>query len=184
MTPAPGWKITYDMLKGASQVGDRLVPSRIEAEVWQGEGIPVVSLVMEVINEVPRCTELTVRSGEGTREVRQKDLRSIELDSWVEILVANAAGQVTRTRDGMLSASWPIDPSAVQPGRRTIAESRKGSRRALTDALWRRVAGIYLSQDSLGLEAVEAAFGVSRSTAARYVRASREAGHIGPRGEK
>lgn len=66
-------------------VGDRLwVPPIIEVEFPGTDGQPAFFMVIEVIEGVPRCTELTLRRHEGGREIRQRDLRAIELDSWIE----------------------------------------------------------------------------------------------------
>lgn len=53
-------------------------------------------------------------------------------------------------------------------------------RRVMTDALAREVADIYLGCESGGLTEVERQLGVSRSTAARWVKAARARGLIPP----
>lgn len=70
------------------------------------------------------------------------------------------------------------DGDAVRRGMKTIRDVRKGSRRPLTDERKQRVADVYNAHDSGGIEAVVAAFVVSKSTAVRYISKARDAGLI------
>lgn len=162
-------------------VGDRLVPSPIEVDFPGGtDGLPSLFMRIEVVDGVPRCTELTLRrsSEKGGREVRQKDLRMIELDSWVETFVAVFSSEITVNSGGRVTAVYSGDEESLRRVMKTIRNVRKGGRRPLTEERKRRVAELYNAHDQGGIEAVEIAFTVSRSTAARYIKAAREAGLI------
>ncbi len=169
-------------LQGHVVVGDRLVPTPIEVDFPGADGQPALLMVIEVLEGVPRCTELTFkRSGEG-REIRSKDLRAIldggGLDSWVEVFVSLCSAEVTERTESTLSAVHLSGEDAVRRGMRTVRDVRKGSRRPMTGERRQRVADIYNAHDVGGIEAVERAFTVSRSTAIRYIKAAREAGLI------
>ena len=162
-------------------VGDRLVPTPIEVDLPGADGQPALFMRIEVIEGVPRCTEVTVRSTDGGREVRSKDLRAIleeGLDSWVEVFVSLCSAEITERTGEHLAAVHRSGEEAVRKGMRTIRDVRKGSRRPMTGERRQRVADVYNAQESGGIEAVEAAFAVSRSTAVRYIRAARDAGLI------
>jgi len=132
-------------------------------------------MIIEVVDGVPRCTELTFTRFEGGREIRQRDLRAVELDAWIESIVGMCAGRLTESPDGVLSYNIDFD---FQAGMKAIRDVRKGSRRTLTDARKQKVAELYNTHETGGIEAVMKAFGVSRSTAIRYIKATRESGLI------
>jgi hypothetical protein len=168
-------------MTGGHVVGDRLVPSPIEVDFPSADGQPSLYLIIEVLDGVPRCTEITFKRSGGGREVRDKDLRAIPkdqgLDSWIEAFVAICSGEIVNSEPGEIAAIFGGEES-VRAGMRTIRDVRKGSRRPLTDERKQRVAQVYNANDVGGIEAVERAFTVSRSTAIRYIKAAREAGLI------
>ena len=160
-------------------VGDRLwVPPIIEVEFPGTDGQPAFFMVIEVIEGVPRCTELTLRRHEGGREIRQRDLRAIELDSWIEGLVAKVSFEIMQNDEKGVAGAMRVDPESLRSGIKTISGVRKGSRRPLTGERRQRVAEVYNAHETGGIEAVELAFNVSRSTAVRYIKAARDAGLI------
>lgn len=171
-----GW-LRAPMFSGET-VGDRLVPSPIEVDFPGGDGQPSLFGVIEVIDGVPRWTELTLRRTEGGREIRERDLRAIELDNWLEAFVASMSGQIRQRDDGVIEAVYRSNEASVREGMKAIRNIRKGSRRPMTADRLSRVAEAYNAQETGGIEAVEVAFTVSRSTAIRYINAARDAGLI------
>ena len=167
-----------DWPRSVVRVGDRLVPKRIDVELPGADGQPRLEMTIEVINGAPRCTMLKMERNDEGLEIRQRDLRQISLEEWVESFVALMAAEVVESDDGSISAIYDGSPEQAKDGMRAIRDARKGSRRPMTDERKKRVAETYNAQSIGGLEAVEAAFGVSRATAARYVRQAREAGLI------
>jgi len=171
------------MGKAGVVVGDRLVPPVIEVDFPGADGQPSLYMLIEMIDGVPRCTEITFKRTEDGREIRDKDIRAISkaegLDAWIETFVTLCSGElVPSEKAGQVTAVYRSDPNTVRTGMRAIRDVRKGSRRPLTPDRKQRVADVYNAQESGGIEAVEAAFSVSRSTAVRYIRAAREAGLI------
>lgn len=168
-------------MTGGHVVGDRFVPSPIEVDFPGADGEPSLYMLIEVVDGVPRCTEVTFRRTEGGREVRDKDLRAIPkdegLDSWIETFVAVCSGEIVERGPHGGSAVYGGE-ARVRAGMKTIRDARKGSRRPMTAQRLERVADTYNAQETGGIEAVAAAFGVSRATAVRYIRAARDAGLI------
>ena len=173
----------FASLLNSTPVGDRLVPAQIEAWFPGGEsGQPSLHMLIEVVGGVPRCTELSLKKKDGGREIRPKDLRTIELETWIEAFVARVSSVIEDNEDGRISASYgPMDERELRKGMKQIAVARRGSRRPMTAERRKRVAEIYNAQETGGIEAVELAFNVSRSTAVRYINAAREAGLIAGR---
>lgn len=168
-------------MTGGHVVGDRLVPSPIEIDFPGAEGQPSLRMVIEVLDGVPRCTEITFQRSEGGREVRDKDLRIFSkdegLDSWIETFVALCSGEIVESGPDWGRAVHGGE-DRVRAGVKTIRDVRKGSRRPMTGERRQRVADIYNAHETGGIEAVKAAFVVSRSTAIRYINAAREAALI------
>ncbi len=165
-------------MMGGEVVGDRLVPSPIEVDLPGADGQPQLEMVIEVIDGVPRCTELTLRRNEGGREIRPRDLKAINLEDFVETFVSLMSSEIVEREAGKISSVVRGDETSIRAGMRTVRAARKGSRRPMTDERKQEVAQIYNAADLYGLEDVQDRFRVSRSTAARYVKAARDAGLI------
>lgn len=186
-----------------TEVGDRLVPSRIEvAIVSAADAEPVFSGLIEVVGGIPRWTDIRLTSEPSGREIREKDLRGIALEDWIEDFVAHFArrnlpsdrvvyfssGKRESGRPYGEQRAWqqmregrseiPTTPDQLSSAASWVREKRSGTRRAMTPDRLNRVATTYNAQTTHGLEAVERAFGVSRATAALYVKQAREAGLI------
>ncbi|MFE5342344.1 hypothetical protein ACFQ80_19120 [Isoptericola sp. NPDC056578] len=177
------WGVLRTPMRGGVRVGDRVVPPVIEAELLgKAYDAPAVHMVIQVLDGVPRCTELSLKRVEGGREVRPGDLTAIKVEDWVENFVALCAGELRPSPPGVTVARFNSGPDAVLAGMKTIRDVRKGSRRPLTEARMARVAEVYNAQESGGIRAVELAFTVSRSTAQRHIRAAKKAGLIPEKG--
>jgi hypothetical protein len=130
------------------QIGDRMVPRRIDAEFPATEGMPSLRLVIEVRRGVPECTSLTI---EATADGRK------------------GYPQVTRVRGGRVGAAHD------RAGRSAVRNARRSVRRSVTPRLLTQVATLYRDHiDDKPTEAVQDAFGVSYRTAGRYVQLARE----------
>lgn len=166
------------------QIGDRMVPRRIDAEFPATEGMPSLRLVIEVRRGVPECTSLTIEATADGREVRAMDLSAVRIEDWIEELVGTASlgivptpgyvpgkgyPQVTRVRGGRGGAAHD------RAGRSAVRNARRSVRRSVTPQLLTQVATLYRDHiDDKPTEAVQDAFGVSYRTAGRYVQLARE----------
>lgn len=114
----------------------------------------------------------------GGREVRTTNLRAVEVDNWIEAIVALTAGEiVAQTAAGVESVvRVPQDDEALKAARSTVRQARRAGRRKVTDDLLSRVAEVYRAEELRPAEAVGLAFGVAPRTAFRYIALARERG--------
>lgn len=186
MTPNPvvtetietdwGW-LRFPVGSGV-RVGDRWVPTPIDIDFPGAGGQPALKMKIEVVKGVPRCTHLQFATVETGREVREKDLRAVKLDEWVETFVAICSGRITDEDGGKIQIAYSKSESDIRAGIKQVSKARAGSRRQLTDEVKRRTADTYNAHEKGGIAAVEAAFNVSRSTAIRYINAAKSEGLI------
>ena len=160
------------------RVGDRWVPTPIDIDFPGAGGQPALTMKIEVIKGVPRCTHLQFSQAEAGREVREKDLRAVKLDEWVETFVAICSGRITNSDGTVTRIAYSRSESDIRAGIKEVSKARAGSRRQLTDEVKRKTAEVYNAHDKGGIAAVEAAFSVSRSTAIRYINAAKSEGLI------
>lgn len=179
MTTPVSWGSVRSAFGRHEVVGDRLVPEQVEVLLPGADGQPGLEMFIEVIDGVPRCTELLLKRSEGGREIRPSDLRRIDLETFIESFVGMVSPEIVEVDDkGGGKAVIRPGEEFVREGARVVRQSRKGSRRPMTDDRKQRVADVYNAHESGGIEAVELAFSVSRSTAIRYINAARDAGLI------
>ena len=163
-------------------VGDRAIPNQMELVFPGPGGQPQMEALVEVIDGVPRLTEWRlVRSPDG-REIRQMDLRKVNVDGLVEQITASCAAPILGHDPEKDTVKLGLPgwggPGVRQESAKFVSRSRQGSRRPMTAERKQRVADVYNAQETGGIEAVEIAFEVSRSTAKRYINAAKDAGLI------
>ncbi|NYI41506.1 hypothetical protein [Demequina lutea] len=168
-TETPFGTLKYDLAKPMVIVGDRAVPPLLEVEFQGVDGQPAFEGRIEVISGVPRWTDVRVYRVPDGREVKQKDLRAIRLDDWLESFITVMSFKVTERNGGKWAAVSSDTDVDIREGMRSISRSRRGERRRITGVLKARIAEIYEAHDSGGIEAVATAFNVSKSTAIRYI---------------
>jgi hypothetical protein len=166
---------------------DRLVPEWFEFEFSPGPGNPTVSARVELRDGVPQCVALTFISGDTDREIRQSDLRSIELNNLVIDLVAAQSLRIERSKANPNYVALHL--SVGEPGgypttsaRRFIERQRRGpGLREITPELLERVAEVYRANiNHAPTEAVAKTFGVKSRMASTYVQRARAAGFLPP----
>lgn len=158
------------------RIADRSVPRQMKAVFPGGDDQPKLTMFIEVKDGVPRLMNLHIDAWDDGREVRAKDLKNLaKLDDWVELVVAHCSSRIVSQTD---TETASVIDGDIAGAMRVVSRSRRGNRRAINDKLLTKVAEIYNAAERYGLDDVRAAFGVSRATADRYVRASREAGFI------
>jgi len=161
--------------------GNRMLPTRITAQILGGGGHPTLRMVVEVLDGVPRCTEVTLQRVADGREVRPRDLDAVDIEEFVETFTAAYAGEIRERTSEHAAAEFPLgsDDTRLRESMKQIRDLRKGSRRTPPDIELRRVAEIYNatpSGDRYG--ALETAFGYSRATTKRRIAAARHKGFI------
>jgi len=162
-------------------VGDLRVPSPIEVDFPGIEHQVSLFMLIEVIDGVPRCTEIKLSSHDGKTEVRAKDLKALldwGLDNLIEQVVSICSGRIKErgvSEDGRrYSAAEYREGGGGIEGQRIVQRAR----RPMSTERMRKVASVYNAQEIGGLEAVARAFGVKERQAARYVKKARELGLI------
>lgn len=161
-------------------VGDRVVPALIEVHFPGGAEVPEPALdfTIEVVDGVPMVTRLELVRRPGRPGVRGDSLRRIQLDAWVEDIVALASAQVVaRDDEGNVAVDRVSNADAERRARGDVRRMMARGRRTITDDHLARVAAVYREhQDHKPAQAVQDAFGASQRTAFRWIAAAREAG--------
>jgi hypothetical protein len=126
-------------------------------------------------------------SGDADREIRQVDLRSIEVNTFVIDLVAALSLGIERHKDDPTLVRFHIGvaeaggfPTTV--ARRFVERQRRGpGLRDITPELLQRVAEVYRANiDHATTLAVAKTFGVKSRMASTYVQRARERGYLPP----
>ncbi|EFV14137.2 hypothetical protein [Segniliparus rugosus] len=164
----------YNIVAERVRIGDRAIPPEILVDFPGGDNQPSLFMKIIVRNGMPICSELQFVAKQDGPEVRPKDLRSVNLDHWIEVIV------------GACSSRWLGDGHYGQDhnyeqGINEVRRARKQSHRTMKPDLLKQVAEIYREHFDTGpVQAIQRAFGVSERTAARYVQLCRRDGLLPP----
>jgi hypothetical protein len=159
---------------GAVRVGEKvIVASPIEAHFPASGHHPSLYMRIEMVDGVPLCTEITLKMAEGGEPLRQKHLRAMKVELFVEYAALRCSATVVFQRESGGMAIARPSPEAKRAVRTF--------KRSMTSALKQQVAQVYGEAEVGGIDAVMDAFGVSRTSAVRYINAARDAGLIEPR---
>jgi hypothetical protein len=168
-------------------VEDRLVPEWVNFKLIRGLGDPIIIGRIEIRSDVPQCVKLALIADNRGREIRQSDLRAIEINSLVIDLMAvfsihvdQSDPDVTVFRGGAPGTDGP--GGTYTAARRFMERQRKGpGLRDITPELLERVAEVYRANiDHAPTEAVAKTFGVKSRMASTYVQRARAAGFLPP----
>jgi hypothetical protein len=173
-----GWRL--DVAESYVVVEDYWIPETIEITIGGVDDQPEVCAKVEIRDGAPACTALSFTSREGQREVRQADLRTVEISALVNDLVA---GFTFRVDPSTREVDMPIvDSDAFHRARRFIERQRRGpGLRDITPELLERVAEIYRANiDHAPTQAVGRAFNVRSRMASEYVQRARAQGLLPP----
>jgi len=163
---------------------ERYLPVWFEIEVDGDLDGPGWFTRIEIRDGAPCCTELRFTSPPGVREIRQIDLRRVQLAALVEDFTAAWSLKVIRGEDGQVESMeipW-IGTAAHGQARRAVQRARAvRGRRAITPEVLRTVAEVYRENlSSYPTKAVRETFGVSERMASEYVQRARRAGLLPP----
>jgi hypothetical protein len=140
-------------------------------------GGPELHLRFEVSAGVPYCREVALRSIPGEREVRPVDIRSIDLELYLEVACQMVTPHVSALpvlgEGGLQYPDVPADPQQVA---RSLSRARRNTRRKIADDKLPEVAEVYRANPDRPSAAVADHFGIERRTARLYVRRARDAG--------
>ena len=182
--------------------GEKLaLPERFEATITPHDPQqPVCHLTIALEDGRPVCTSMTLDRQGASSRITSVNLR-VPLSEYVRAAIDHgrighrrfaAEGQLTATAGG---ETLPVYSEPTGDGYRAIptvgagdtpdyAEATKRRRRrVIDDALMRKVAATYKAALAAGegpTQAIAHQEYVSRSTASRWVKEARKAGHLGP----
>ncbi len=166
-------------------MGQRQVPKWIEITTSGGAG-PDKKVRIEIRDGSPEVVELSWISRPGQLDIRQKDLREINLAKLAVDTYAQSGGvPFPRGADGSPPTDAEITEWAKEVRRRRIESRKSGDRqrakrknRIISDELLRQVADVYRANiHKRGpTQAVAKQFGVGDRMASTYVTKAREKG--------
>jgi hypothetical protein len=118
-----------------------------------------------------------LRSLPDGREVRQSDVRSADVEQFLEVACQMVALHVTEEHGaGAVSAAHSGAPGDVSHVARSVARARRNTRRQIPDSKLPEVAEVYRANPDRPTAAVAEQFGIALRTASLYVRRARNAG--------
>jgi hypothetical protein len=152
------------------------LPRRFVACFPDDRGGPELHLRFEVRAGIPQCREVFLQSHPEGREVRQADIRSADLELYLEIACQMVAPHVSALpvlgEDGL---EYPKAVAGNTEVARGVARARRNTRRQLSDDRLPEVADVYRANPSRPSAAVAEHFGLEARTARLYVRRARDA---------
>lgn len=166
--------------KTFEHIGDYMVPTAFVMEVNGHEGAPDAAIRFEVRDGRPECVEIRITAHDDGRAIRSSDMRVFNIDDLVESVFTDNARMVYP--DEQTGTRWRT-PSGEQEhwAARSAVATRRAEPARRTDEL-AEVAKIYRENiDGAPLDMVRTLMGYgSDRTAARRVKAAREAGYLPP----
>lgn len=170
------------------ELADRSVPQRIDVHFPGIDGQPELNMRLEVLDGRPQIREMRITSVEDGREVRDKDLRAVDITQWVEDIFAACAMPFERNADGSTTL-FVKDGDEVQLESVRTVQAARSSTRSITPKLLKEAAHVYREHvDAKPIDAVAAHFNVSKRTASEWITKARspQYGFLNPtkRGKK
>jgi len=156
---------------------ETLLPRRFVASFPDDRGGPELHLRFEMRDGVPQCREVFLQSRDAGREIRPSDIKSVDVDTYLEISCQMIALHPVEEYFGggvdAVISHREADLGAVQT---SVRRARRNTRRQLSDAQLAEVAEVYRANPSRPTAAVAERFGLALRTASLYVRRARDAG--------
>lgn len=197
MTESDHGTAIYHGSKERQPVGERLVPQWIEMNTAFGGG-PDMHVRVEVRDGSPQVVELGWKTRPDQREIRQKDLRAVDITKLAVDLYAGffeLRHPFPKGPNGEFPTDEQLDEWAAkrrksrQAARNFVDRQRRPrEHRAINDELLMSVAEVYRANVNkrAPTQAVAKHFGVGNRMASTYVQKARERGLLPPtiRGKK
>lgn len=175
-TPEGNW-VRYSTSDGAEAIrdGGMLLPRRFEASFPDSRGGPELRLRIEMRGGIPQVRQVLLGCVPDGREVRQSDVRSVDIDLYLEVACQLAALHVTDELDaGGIMAAHSGAPGDLATVARSVSRARRNTRRQIPDDKLHQVAEVYRANPRRPTAAVAERFGIALRTASLYVQRARE----------
>lgn len=174
------WDIAgRDGRTGFERVGDAVLPRRFTARFEFPEDHDV-ELEIGVEGGTPVCESIRIVRNPGRPSLTGAEMKRLPLANWIAMAATGVA--MTRTEDAFPPGVTGWEPASEGDQEHIFADVEKRQRRrVIDDSLLRDVARVYRANVDTGAptDAVREQFHVAGSTAARYVKLARQAGHLG-----
>ena len=152
------------------------LPRRFVACFPDDRGGPELHLRFEVRGGIPQCREVLLASLPDGREIRQSDIRSADLEQFLEVacqmVAPHISGLPVLSETGFEHPGVPTHADVA----RSVARARRNTRRQIPDSKLPEVAEVYRANPDRPTAAVAEHFGIALRTASLYVRRARDAG--------
>ena len=161
-------------------IGDFEIPTWVELETV-GSIEPDLFVRVELRDGAPQIVEVRWTSKPHQSEVKQKHLRSVDLETLVTAMMAEAtAGMASTFAEAQVGTEK--SEALVRDATKLIERQRLPKEyRVITDSFLRAVAVVYRQNiDHAPTQAVARFFGVKSRMASTYVDRARRAGHLPP----
>lgn len=168
-----GW-VLWDEMGEFAELGDYLVPATFYVRLPSSASEPSLQLTFTVRDGAPVCIDATLQAKTQGRQILPKDFKAIQRD--LNNLSEFAFKCVMR-------ASQEKMPGMVddRSARRAYRTGRNRARRKVTNELLQEVAALYRDTiDSGSWRAIAQRYGVSKTTAGRYILLARKEGYLPP----
>jgi hypothetical protein len=156
---------------------ETLLPGRFVATFPDDRGGPELHLRFEMRDGVPQCREVFLQCEPTGREIRPVDVKSIDVERFLEVACQMIAFHVLEQHPGggvvaVMSHGAP-DLAAVA---KSVSRARRNTRRQIPDEKLAEVVEVYRANPARPTAAVAERFGLALRTASLYVKRAREAG--------
>jgi hypothetical protein len=175
-----GW-VMYEMLQDFVKVEDVYVPAEFHLRLPGDADQPSLLITFQVRDGAPVCTAVNIEAKTEGHQVLPSDFEKLRngLNGWSEV----AFKQVMHTARQQSGGEKAISLGSVDPvvARKAYNTAQKRTRTKMTEKLLREVADLYRDNVDEGpWRVIAERFGVSESTAGRYVLLARQADHLPP----
>lgn len=171
--------VRYRTDDGAEPLRDSetLLPRSFVACFPDNRGGPELHMRFEMHGGIPQCREVLLRSLPDGREVRQSDIRSADVEHFLEVACQMVALHVTEEHGAdAVAAAHSGAPGDLSHVARSVSRARRNTRRQIPDDKLHLVAEVYRASPARPTAAVAEHFGIALRTASLYVRRARDAG--------
>jgi hypothetical protein len=174
-----GW-VVYDMFQDFVKVEGVYVPAEYHLRCPGGAEQPSLLITFQARDGAPACTAVNIESKTEGRQVLPKDFEVIrrKLNGWSEVAFKRVMHTARQSGGERAIGFGAIDPAVA---RKAYNAAQKRTRTKVTDKLLKEVAELYRDNINDGpWRVIAERFGVSESTAGRYVLLARKARHLPP----
>jgi hypothetical protein len=175
-----GW-VVYDMFEELVEVEGVYIPAEFHLRLTGGSEQPSLHITFQVRDGAPFCAAVNLGAKPQGRQVLPVDFETLrnKLNHYSEVACTVAMLHVRQESGAVNAIALSRVDAAV--ARRAYSAARKRSRTRITDEVLSEVADLYRDSGAdSAWQVIVDRYGVSKSTAGRYVMLARKAGYLPP----